>query len=97
MSLTLDVEVAGRDAEETRLEAVVTMRAFQGMVGRRRWKASAAPSLVMTQSSLSHSMMVRSKSNTTTTSARAAAAAAAIGVWQWRTRRRLSRFSGGTR
>ncbi|WVZ69840.1 LOW QUALITY PROTEIN: hypothetical protein U9M48_018566, partial [Paspalum notatum var. saurae] len=65
----------GREAKSThqarrgRRRGVVhsTMRAFQRMVGRRRWKASAAPSLVMTQSSLSQSMMVRSKSNTTTT------------------------------
>jgi hypothetical protein len=53
-----------------------TMRGFQRMVGRRRRKASEAPSLVMTQSSLSHSMMVLSKSNTTTTPPPAAAAAA---------------------
>uniref|UniRef100_A0A0E0JKT3 Uncharacterized protein n=1 Tax=Oryza punctata TaxID=4537 RepID=A0A0E0JKT3_ORYPU len=46
-----------------------TMRGFQRMVGWRRRKASEAPSLVMTQSSLSHSMMVLSKSNTTTAAA----------------------------
>jgi hypothetical protein len=56
------------------------MSGFQRMVGRRRWKASAAPSLVMTQSSLSQSMMVRSKSKTTTTSG--ADADAMGGGWQ---------------
>jgi hypothetical protein len=54
------------------------MSGFQRMVGRRRWKASAAPSLVMTQSSLSQSMMVRSKSKTTTT---AGTDADAMGRW----------------
>lgn len=58
----------------------VTMSGFQRMVGRRRWKASAAPSLVMTQSSLSQSMMVRSKSNTTTTAG--VGADAMGGGWQ---------------
>lgn len=58
----------------------ITMSGFQRMVGSRRWKASAAPSLVMTHSSLSQSMMVRSKSNTTTTAG--AGADAIPGGWQ---------------
>uniref|UniRef100_A0A0A9H6U3 Uncharacterized protein n=1 Tax=Arundo donax TaxID=35708 RepID=A0A0A9H6U3_ARUDO len=44
---------------------IVSMRVFQGMVGRRRSNSSVAPRLSTTQLSLSTSMMVLSKSNTT--------------------------------
>ena len=77
--------------------ARITMSGFQRMVGRRRRKASAAPSLVMTQSSLSQSMMVRSKSNTTAAPVAGAGADAIGGGWQGEEGAALFRFSGGTR